>query len=68
MEWWNTGMLVLKRSLLFTDHGIKKDLTNKPLSQHSKPQYSILPVFHHSNWGEALGAVLHSGAFLKAPE
>jgi len=42
----NTGMFFLRGSLSFADHVITKDFTSEPLSQHSKPQYSILPIGH----------------------
>ncbi len=44
MEWWNVGLL---KDIIFF---IKMNL---PLNHHTKTHCSIIPVFQHSNWGEA---------------
>jgi len=53
VEWWNIGMLILKGSFSFIDFSVKESFTNKPPSHFSKTHYSIIPLFQHSNWGEA---------------
>jgi len=42
MECWNTGIL-----------GIKAEINHFNCKKILKPHYSITPLFHYSNWGEA---------------
>jgi len=56
MEWWNNGTLVLKGSfsfLIVSSLIVKKKIPNNPKSHFSRTQYSIIPLFHYSNWGGA---------------
>ena len=32
---------------------VKRSVVNIPLPHFSRTHYSIVPSFHHSNWGEA---------------
>jgi hypothetical protein len=52
MEWWNIGMLFLKGNISLIN-SLNINIINKPLFQFPRTHYSIIPVFHHSNWGEA---------------
>ncbi len=49
-------MLIFQRNLLIFNLPIKRYLNNKPLSHFSKTHYSNIPLFQHSNWGEALSS------------
>jgi hypothetical protein len=55
MEWWNIGMLFLKGNISLINSLVNPAHRgiNKPLSQFPKNHYSNIPVFQHSNWGEA---------------
>jgi len=64
VEWWNNGMLVLKRSFSFLNISnlrVNKKTPNKPISHFSSfnivrdkiTQYSSIPIFQYSNWGVA---------------
>jgi hypothetical protein len=52
MECWNDGMLVFKGSSFFINimnSLIDMDFTNKPHYHFPITQYSIVPLFQHSN-------------------
>jgi hypothetical protein len=63
MEWWNIGKskipslegLFLKGNISLINSFVNPAHIgiNKPLFQFPKNHYSIIPVFQHSNWGEA---------------
>ena len=50
---WNNGMLILKERYSFINFVVKSEFCpylNIPFPQ---THYSIIPLFQHSNWGEA---------------
>ena len=56
MEYWNIGILILKGSfslITFTNFHIKMCFTKNPMMHFPGTHYSSIPVFQHSNWGEA---------------
>jgi hypothetical protein len=53
MEWWNTGRLVVKRILSIFNFILNTYLTINSTLHYPGTHYSIVPAFHHSNWGEA---------------
>jgi hypothetical protein len=63
MQWWNiekSKIPSLVGLFLIANISLINSLVNpahsgisKPLSQFPKNHYSIIPVFQHSNWGEA---------------
>jgi hypothetical protein len=63
MEWWNIGKskipslagLFLRGNISIINFLVNPAHSgiNKPLFQFARTHYSIIPVFHHSNWGEA---------------
>ena len=53
MEWWNTGRLVFKGYGSFLIFMVNKNSTINSTLHYSKTHYSIIPLFQHSNEGEA---------------
>jgi hypothetical protein len=53
MEGWNAGRLVFKRILSIFDFIFDTYVTINPTLHYPSTHCSIIPSFHHSNWGEA---------------
>ena len=56
MEWWNSGILILKGSypfFIFIKLSVKRYFAMNPMTHFFMTHYSIIPLFHYSNWGEA---------------
>jgi hypothetical protein len=53
MEYWKSGILegwFLKGYYNFI---VNTNFTINPILHYPRTHYSIIPAFHHSNWGEA---------------
>jgi len=53
LEYWNTGRLVSKRILSIFNFIFNTNFTINPKLHYPRTHYSIIPLFQHSNWGEA---------------
>jgi len=50
VERWNSGF---SKDIIHLYLIVKKNFAIYPTLQYPKTQFSIIPAFHHSNWGEA---------------
>jgi len=53
LEWWNTGRLVFKRISAILNNILDTNFIINSKLRYPSTRYSIIPTFHHSNWGEA---------------
>ena len=53
MEKWNDGIVIFQRTLSISRFIVKTNYVIDPTFQYIKPHLSNIPVFQHSNRGEA---------------
>jgi hypothetical protein len=54
MEWWSDGMVGFQRILSILSFIVETNFAIYPILQYPKTHLSNIPLFHHSNRGEAL--------------